>query len=831
MRKIVSNRSISLFYSYSHRDRNHREKMESTLHLLKKNAGLRQWSDEAIVPGTEWSEEIRAQLEDATIIVFLMSIDFVASEPCLEEWEAAVQLARESDRYLIPVVLSPCPWKDVPGMRSRQALPVDAKAISSYENEDSAWMEVYEGIKRTIDEVSKRVIARTAFVDEVSQVEFLINRFDRVGFDDLFVFPVVRLVSMSGDGERLVANADALLRYDRMLVCGSVLGGKSALCTHLFRKLAKTTEPAILVSLNEVRERRASTRLYRDLFREQYTGSYEKWVSGKTTVILDDFSSSSRDVEHLQYCLETFDRIVVAMVMDIYLSFYHHETSPFAAFDVAEIAPLSRSKQGSLIKKWIDLSRDGGGSHGDIDRMEEEVNGIIVDYRVLPRYPHFVLSILQMRERFMPRDTTITSYGHCHYVLILAHLIKAGSSKRDSEISTCLNVCSHYAYFRYKEMVGSGKGPLSEEQFGVFWEKYAGEYVVDETTLERIRHQDYGVLRETEFRANFMYWYFLGKYLSDNRGETSVREEIDSLIENIDHPDSCFALMSLVHHCGDLSIVDGLVDGNRKLAASMAPVELRHTETQAISELLHKLPRDLLEDDRDVEAARMAEREARDEADRRIDESEEAIRENGDEIALLLYRLLKSTDVLGQVVRNRFGVINKVRLTEILEVIIDSGLRMAGVALWDDKQIGTFAREVHHRSPELPMERICGATAMMLIGAVVMLLSRVSDSISRDELRILVGELLEGSPARELIAYVNWLRREDRFKSARGGRGVDVDHIERLLENSANEFVWRALTLLTQKYLLTHSASQQSVQAIRETIRKGPSRKVVRRRG
>ena len=131
--------------------------MEKTLSLLKTSAGLESWSDEAIVPGTDWSEEIRCRLEAATIVVFLMSIDFVASEPCLREWEMAVDLAKESDRYLIPIVLDECPWKDVPHMANRQALPEDARPIADYESESHAWMQVYEGIKRTMEHATSNV--------------------------------------------------------------------------------------------------------------------------------------------------------------------------------------------------------------------------------------------------------------------------------------------------------------------------------------------------------------------------------------------------------------------------------------------------------------------------------------------------------------------------------------------------------------------------------------------------------------------------------------------------------------------------------------------------
>ena len=49
--------TVKLFYSYSHKDYQHREKMEKSLTLLRDQNGiLKDWSDQQILPGEHISE-------------------------------------------------------------------------------------------------------------------------------------------------------------------------------------------------------------------------------------------------------------------------------------------------------------------------------------------------------------------------------------------------------------------------------------------------------------------------------------------------------------------------------------------------------------------------------------------------------------------------------------------------------------------------------------------------------------------------------------------------------------------------------------------------------
>ena len=50
-----------------------------------------------------------------------------------------------------PIILSPCGWLDDNDIHTLLALPTDGKAISSFENSDAAWNDVYNGLKNLIN--------------------------------------------------------------------------------------------------------------------------------------------------------------------------------------------------------------------------------------------------------------------------------------------------------------------------------------------------------------------------------------------------------------------------------------------------------------------------------------------------------------------------------------------------------------------------------------------------------------------------------------------------------------------------------------------------------
>jgi internalin A len=147
---------LCLFYSYSHKDENLRNQLETHLKLLERQGVIATWDDRLIGAGEEWKNDISDKLERAEIILLLISSDFIASDYCYDiEMQRALQRHDAGEARVIPVIVRDVDWSSAP-FAKLQALPKDGKAVTLWADRDSAWKNVSEGIKRAAEAMRRR---------------------------------------------------------------------------------------------------------------------------------------------------------------------------------------------------------------------------------------------------------------------------------------------------------------------------------------------------------------------------------------------------------------------------------------------------------------------------------------------------------------------------------------------------------------------------------------------------------------------------------------------------------------------------------------------------
>jgi hypothetical protein len=142
---------ITVFYSYTRTDEGLRKQLEKHLSLLRQQGIITEWHDRQIVPGSNWAHEINQHLSTATIILLLVSSDFLASEYCYSiEMQRALARHQAGDAHVIPILLRPVDWAHAP-FAMLQCLPSDGKAVTLWRNRDEAFRDVAEGIRKAIE--------------------------------------------------------------------------------------------------------------------------------------------------------------------------------------------------------------------------------------------------------------------------------------------------------------------------------------------------------------------------------------------------------------------------------------------------------------------------------------------------------------------------------------------------------------------------------------------------------------------------------------------------------------------------------------------------------
>jgi hypothetical protein len=185
---------VQIFVSYAHEDDAHRERLEQVLRPLQREFGLECFTDRAIVPGQDWSQEIDARLRDADLILLLVSDAFLASDYIHGvEMRVALEEQREDSTRIIPVIVRACDWTTAP-FAAFQALPRDGRAVASWPNTDEAWADVARGLRKAVE----RILAR-----------------HDAGFEEL-AYPAE--VAARGGGTSLAGNAGEVLRFLESLI-------------------------------------------------------------------------------------------------------------------------------------------------------------------------------------------------------------------------------------------------------------------------------------------------------------------------------------------------------------------------------------------------------------------------------------------------------------------------------------------------------------------------------------------------------------------------------------------------------------------------------------
>ena len=153
---------IELFFSYSHKDQGMRDEMDKYLSVLKRSNRIATWHDRKISAGSEWGKEIDEYLDRADIILLLVSADFLASDYCWGiEMKRALQRHELGQALVIPVILHPCDWEDAPFAKF-QALPRDARPVSSWPDPAEALTDIARGIRDAAQKLAQEVPGATA---------------------------------------------------------------------------------------------------------------------------------------------------------------------------------------------------------------------------------------------------------------------------------------------------------------------------------------------------------------------------------------------------------------------------------------------------------------------------------------------------------------------------------------------------------------------------------------------------------------------------------------------------------------------------------------------
>jgi DNA replication protein DnaC len=214
---------IKVFYSYSHKDENLREMLESHLSALRRQGYIDDWHDRKLIPGSDWDASINDRILSADLILFLISSDFIASDYCYDlEVKKAIELYRDGKCLIVPIILRECDWSDTPFSKI-QGLPTDMKPIVSkhWHNIDEAFTDVIKKLKKTINEL---IVAKKITIDKIRKLSDSNIRINNP--QDIYFFDSDLI-------NEIITNYLAINSFNSIFILGKRHSGKTTLINEI----------------------------------------------------------------------------------------------------------------------------------------------------------------------------------------------------------------------------------------------------------------------------------------------------------------------------------------------------------------------------------------------------------------------------------------------------------------------------------------------------------------------------------------------------------------------------------------------------------------------
>ncbi|WP_437959874.1 acylphosphatase [Sorangium sp. So ce119] len=141
---------MNVFLSYARADRELMERLREAMSALEREKEIKIWHDDNISAGDPIECTIDEHLDNAELIMILVSASFLGSDACYDkEMRRALERERKGEARVLPVLLRPCDWSQTP-IAALSVLPIDSRPITSWPSQDEAFTSVAQGVRTIV---------------------------------------------------------------------------------------------------------------------------------------------------------------------------------------------------------------------------------------------------------------------------------------------------------------------------------------------------------------------------------------------------------------------------------------------------------------------------------------------------------------------------------------------------------------------------------------------------------------------------------------------------------------------------------------------------------
>lgn len=674
---------LKLFISYSHKDDALVSKFINHIAPLKNSKLISEWYDRKIETGEEFQNDIDNNLNNADIICLMISDNFLSSTACLSEKDEALKLRNRKGIKVIPVIISPCAWTMHTELNPLLASPTDGKPITSFTDQNEGWLDAINWITKSCRSITqiknlKMTVEFNSFLNSADILTKSHHNKESLNLNDIFVFPKLK----SYDVEEASHKYDAenlkhdILSFNKLIIAGENQAGKTTLCKIIFQIYRKLNYIPIYIEDENKFLGKPGNKLEK-AFSEQYDGAnYTDFDPKRIVPILDNFHSAKHQEKYIDQLIDFPKQILI--VDDIFgLNIKNQNLiKDYNKFKIREFSPVERN---DLIKKWIEIKEETQiqinknhlqQSIDDKTELIENSLGVIFGKGIMPSYPFFILSLLAAQDTQKPLDSEITSQGHCYQALIYLYLRKQGVNNDQIDIYT--NFLTELAYFIFE----SNGNSLDNDHFQKFTADYKDKFnlpisIADIVqTLSKVNICKFNSFNQFNFCYSYIYYFFVAKYLAEHL--EPQKETINKIISNLHKDENAYITVFIAHHTKSNYLLDELLLNAEILFEKYLPATLNTDELsffdkhedEIVKAILPNFGHNSVEERKKLLVEKSKQEEARKEANENAFNDMDEV---PNELVTNLRLSIKTVEVMGLIIKNRSGSLDKHRLEYIYE--------------------------------------------------------------------------------------------------------------------------------------------------------------------
>ena len=170
---------LKVFITYSHQDRDAKDKLIECLAVMKQQDMITTWHDNEILLGDKWREDISNNLANSDILLYLVSASSLASENCNKELGDALG----HKIRVVSIILESCDWQNHK-LSEYEAILYKGESINESTHKSKAWQNVVDGIRKTVDKIQAQTSSsaqKEALPEWVFQQGNFLMTIDQIG--------------------------------------------------------------------------------------------------------------------------------------------------------------------------------------------------------------------------------------------------------------------------------------------------------------------------------------------------------------------------------------------------------------------------------------------------------------------------------------------------------------------------------------------------------------------------------------------------------------------------------------------------------------------------